>query len=320
MSETPRNIIDDKKILDAVALATRILSEAWQTDNEQEVAGHTENSPVTSGKSTNNKSSSPKKESVLWRVILGVCVLVFSFCAVRVVLYAFTHNRTEKTEKQLRTYVEYDTASSGGTGRQAADISHEEMPQIKVDFEKLKSINEDIIGWIFIPGTDVNYPILAGEDNSYYLSHDASGRYSPDGAIFVDMENSTAMTDFDTVIYGHNMSTGTMFKTLHNYEDSDFLDNYRGVYVYLPGRTLCYKVFAAYRTNDRRVLATFDFDRKEDREKYLSSIFNENFETGIVKNDQRVDVEDKILTLSTCCGINGKRWIVQAVLWEENNN
>ena len=93
--------------------------------------------------------------------------------------------------------------------------------------------------------------------------------------------------DFDTIIYGHNMSTGTMFKTLHNYEDDSFWESNRNVYIYLPDRVMRYEVFAAYRTNDRHILTYNDFSDKEVRKEYLLNIKSERFDEGIVKNDQK---------------------------------
>ena len=146
---------------------------------------------------------------------------------------------------------------------------------------------------------------------------DNSCCHCPDGAIFIDSANSRGFSDFDTVMYGHNMSSGTMFKTLHNYEDEEFLRNNRNVYVYTPNSTLCYTVFAAYRTNDRHIFTYNDFSDKKGRRSYIDGIFDENFDIGVVQNDQKIDVDSRLLTLSTCCGMDGKRWIVQSVLTGE---
>ena len=102
------------------------------------------------------------------------------------------------------------------------------------------------------------------------------------------------------------MSSGTMFKTLHNYEDEEFLRSNRNVYVYTPNSTLCYTVFAAYRTNDRHIFTYNDFSDKKGRRSYIDGIFDENFDTGVVQNDQKIDVDSRLLTLSTCCGMDGK--------------
>jgi sortase B len=185
-----------------------------------------------------------------------------------------------------------------------------------VDFEGLQAENPDICAWIYIPGTDINYPILQGEDNSYYLSHDAYGDASSDGAIFIDSGNDREFTDFDTIVYGHNMYSGTMFKTLHQFENEDFWDYNRNVYILMPGKVNIYKVFAAYRTNDKHILTYNDFSNIDVRKAYLQNMFDKKFDTGIVKDDVDVDEKSNILTLSTCCGMTGKRWMVQAVLEE----
>jgi sortase B len=84
----------------------------------------------------------------------------------------------------------------------------------------------------------------------------------------------------------------------------------------MPGKVNIYKVFAAYRTNDKHILTYNDFTIVENRRSYIQDILDEKFDTGLVKADVDVSEESNILTLSTCCGMTGKRWLVQAVLEE----
>lgn len=304
----------ERKIAEAVALAQSVVE-----DNERE--SHAENgntdSPETEAVMT---EPGGERKKLLWKVVLGVSSVVLLVCICLIVRYAFAHNRSDRANRTLREYVDYGTdgaTESDASPKQDAGIDDVIFPHVKVDFDELQKKNQDICAWIYIPGTDVDYAVLQGSDNSYYLSHDAYGEYSPDGAIFIDSANSRGFSDFDTVMYGHNMSSGTMFKTLHNYEDEEFLRNNRNVYVYTPNSTLCYTVFAAYRTNDRHIFTYNDFSDKKGRRSYIDGIFDENFDTGVVQNDQKIDVDSRLLTLSTCCGMDGKRWIVQSVLTGE---
>lgn len=91
-----------------------------------------------------------------------------------------------------------------------------------MDFAALREVNPDILGWILIPNTRVSYPFLQGTDNDYYLRRTWRKGSSAVGAIFVEASNSGDLTDFNTVIYGHNMNNGSMFGTLKKYKDLSY--------------------------------------------------------------------------------------------------
>ena len=104
-----------------------------------------------------------------------------------------------------------------------------------IDFEALKSINPDIVGWIQIPGTVIDYPICwrAG-DNEYYMKHSAEGEKRAFGAIMLDGTNSSAAEEHLVVLYGHHMRNGTMFKDIVRYTDADFLNDHKSLSLFFP--------------------------------------------------------------------------------------
>ncbi len=197
-----------------------------------------------------------------------------------------------------------------------------QVPEKEIDFAALQSEqNEDIYAWITVPGTKVDYPVLQHpEELDYYLGHNLDGTKGYPGCIYTQLMNSKDFTDKHTVLYGHNMSNGTMFNTLHYYEDPVFFEEHPYVYIYTPEAVLVYQVFAAYEFTSVHLLMGFDISTDEDFESYLHNVFtisgmNNNFNTEL---DGELTAEDRILTLSTC--INGKpdkRWLVAAVLREE---
>ena len=108
-----------------------------------------------------------------------------------------------------------------------------EIPQKNLNWKKLKGVNQDIYAWIYIPGTGVDYPVLQHpSDDSYYLNYNMNGTRGYPGCIYTEKANSKEFTDFDTVVYGHNMRNDTMFASLHNYEDQTFFNNFPYIYVY----------------------------------------------------------------------------------------
>ena len=179
-------------------------------------------------------------------------------------------------------------------------------------FETLHGINGDICGWITIDGTPIDYPVLRGETNDDYNRTSYNGSYSVGGSIFMDAGNAADFSDMHTILYGHNMANGTMFKGLYKYLDSSFRDQYPYVYIDLPDRRLVYEVFSAHGTVWWDAL--YDA-RYEAGVEHLALIENlkESADYPIAYEPKE---DDHILTLSTCNGREGTiyRYIVHAVL------
>ncbi|MBR6473269.1 MAG: class B sortase [Firmicutes bacterium] len=111
-----------------------------------------------------------------------------------------------------------------------------------VDFEQLSAVNPDIVAWIYIPDTNVSFPVLRGSDNATYLHNDYRGLYSFAGSIFMDVNCSADFSDIETMIYGHNMHNGSMFGRLKKFEDEDYRKAHEEVYILLPdGHYIEYK-------------------------------------------------------------------------------
>lgn len=196
------------------------------------------------------------------------------------------------------------------------DGQSEAAVEVPVDFTSLQEKNPDIYAWITVPGTDVDYPVVqrAG-DNAYYLTHTAEGEEASEGAIFTEDYNSKDFEDPNTLIYGHNMKNGTMFRSLHQYRDRTFFDENREILIYMPGQIRTYRIFAAYRYDNRHILQSFDFQNTDGYREYLNSVFAMRGMDSFVDTSMEVTTEDKIITLSTCyAGIANQRYLVQAVL------
>lgn len=168
----------------------------------------------------------------------------------------------------------------------------EETEEISIDWSKLKNINEDIIGWIEIENTNINYPILYG---NYYLNHSYDRTYTKSGSIFT--MNSDFIKDKEIVVYGHNMKNGKMFSKLSKYMEKDFLNLHKSMKIYTPKATYKGIIFSAYTNN------------VEDEGKNTNSL---NFEDKIAyykklsKYDSETSKINKIVKLSTCSYVNAK--------------
>lgn len=193
----------------------------------------------------------------------------------------------------------------------------DELPDNPIDFEKLKKKNSDIYAWIKVPNTDVDYPILQSydDDDNFYLTHDLNKKYSFGGSIYTQRANSTDFYDRNTVIYGHDLTTGKMFTTLHKFRNKDFFDKNKYFYIYMEHHILKYKIISAYKYDDRHILNSFDFSDDQVFLDYLEYIKDPK---SVLKNERQgieLNLDSKIVTLSTCIGNESdKRYLVQGVL------
>lgn len=180
-----------------------------------------------------------------------------------------------------------------------------------LDLEQLRETNPDLIGWIWIPDTQVNYPLMQGEDNSYYLNRTWEGSENIVGSIFLETRNTPELTDFNTIVYGHNMKNGAMFGSLKQYCEQNYAQQHPYVYIRTDGGTYRYEVFAAFEADVESATYGLSFNQEKTRINFLTEAEeNSAIETGI-----KPAVTDRILTLSTCTGKGyDNRWVVQARL------
>ena len=190
-----------------------------------------------------------------------------------------------------------------------------------IDFASLQEQNPDIYGWLRIPNTEFDFPLVQRQgDDSFYLTHNSDGEEDPAGAIFTESAyNSADMEDPVTVAYGHQMHAGTMFgKLQETYSQENALEDYGEVIVYLPEKELHYQVFAAVPYDNRHILYNYDCTDSRRFNAFLNSIYEvreigAQFASGVT-----VPTDDKVLVLSTClAGNSQRRYLVLAVCQAE---
>lgn len=192
-----------------------------------------------------------------------------------------------------------------------------DVPELHIDFAGLQENNPDVYAWLYVPDTNINYPVLQKDDDpEYYLTHDIEKRSSTPGSIFTQYYNSTDWTDNHTVIYGHNMRDKSMFATLHNYEDTQFFEEHPYIYIYTPEYTFVYQVFGAYEYSDvHLLLGLCNMNNRESFAQYLESVFKLDGMKAIIDRSIDVTADDRIITLSTCVSnSSAHRYLVQAKL------
>lgn len=242
-----------------------------------------------------------KKASLISNLILIIAIAVFCVSGFQLfkILRGYQEGRSE-----------YDKV------REIAVTNEKKEDEFAVDFEELKKINPDTIGWIrFYPEPkEISYPIVQGKDNDKYLHKTFSANENTLGAIFVNAYNTPSFADKNTIIYGHRMKDGSMFRHLEDYKDESFWKENQYFYIYTPdGRKLTYHICSVGQIEDTSESYKTDFTTVEEFEAFLKVAMESAYDTGV-----EVNGEDKIVTLSTCTSASDNhRFVVRGVLDKE---
>ena len=248
-----------------------------------------------------------KKSDVLLTIALIVAIAVF--CCAAFHLYNI-YRECKKGTDEYNQIEEMAVTERDADSGEAAGPNAQLKPPIEVDFDKLKSVNEDVVGWIYVDALpDISYPIVKGKDNQTYLHQTYEKNYNFAGTIFVDYENSGDFSDCNTLVYGHNMKNGSMFGHLKKFREDDRLykqDKY--FWILTPERNYRYEIISAYTTGVNSDTYTLFKGPGEEFEKYLETIKGYS---EIQTDDTDLTIKDKIVTLSTCTGNESTRFVVQ---------
>lgn len=213
-------------------------------------------------------------------IILLIFILTIVFCISCYILL-----------KDLKEYKESDK-STKKLIEESIEIK-EETQKRSIDWEYLKSINKDIIAWIEIENTKIDYPILKDKD-VYYLKHTFDKKYNSNGSIFTT--NSYPFEDKETIVYGHNMKNGSMFSDLGKYLNKDFLNSHFNFKIYTPTCNYEARIFSVYSIGVETESNNIKSLNFEDRIEYYKKASEYNIET-----DSNIK---KIVKLSTCSYLN----------------
>lgn len=245
------------------------------------------------------------KKKLLWGIVLLICMIICITATIYIVLY-FSSGRN------ANSYTNQPPLS------ETVPVNYAENHNI--NWDTLKEDNKDIYSWIYIPNTNVDYPIVQPAENEgddFYLNRNVKKEYEFAGSIYSEKQTSRDFSDSVTLIYGHNMLNDSMFASLHKFEDKDFFKKNQYIYVYMPYRKLTYKIYAAYVYDDRHILNSFDFTDDKVLQDYFNYTLNPD---SMTKNTRKVklDLNSKIITLSTCTnGAENTRYLVQGVLTKD---
>ena len=259
------------------------------------------------------------------KIILIICAVVAAACIGYLAYYFISRAAENKREDEIESLVSVETTAPSSASAQETASSEETQQTTAayvspIDFEELQGINEEAFAWIEMENTEIFYPIARHEDENdrdYYLYRDLYGEYSQTGTVFTVPPSAKDMSDYVTIIYGHNQSK---FSELKNFRDESYWEDHSRINIYTPEAEYTYRVFAAKVFGEEMIPYYYDLDSAEGRAELLSMLMESTEAEDRADSTYVPDPEDKIIILSTCMpNDNTRRYLVAAVLEDGAN-
>ena len=205
----------------------------------------------------------------------------------------------DETYSGLEEYVSFPSSSPDKNESDSAQQT--ETPQSQsgvpsVDFAALSRINRDIVGWLYCEGTQINYPVVQGSDDEYYLDHLFDGTQNANGCLFLDSRVGASFSSVHSIIYGHHMRSGAMLAALDGYKRQSFYETHPTMLLITPAATYEVQLFAGYVADPAEDAWKVGFANDDDIQAWIDAAVARSTFTSDVKPKPG----DRLLTLSTC--------------------
>ncbi len=228
-------------------------------------------------------------------ILLVICLGVMCYSGYQLYTIYSAYSQAEKVYAD--TSDKYVRPAAGKT--ESTDPSAPTQPlrlaPIQVDFDALLQENKDVKGWIYVPDTNLNYPIVQAEDNDYYLRRMLDGNYNHSGSIFMDYRNNEKFTDYNSIIYGHNMNNDSMFAMLSKYQKQEFYEEHPVMYLLTPDADYQLDIIASVQVGADSDLYTFPQTREE-----FDDYLNRLMKKSVLSLDVDLEAVERTVMLSTC--------------------
>ena len=258
--------------------------------------------------------------------VTNTTLFIIIICCLSIICYKFyNYFIDEKLNNEIQSYaptisdvyLSEDSSQSSSNevgGNNNPNEAEGDNKTISENQEELKSINNNYEMWIEIPNTKINYPIVQGKDNEYYLKHNFKNESNMSGTIFVDCNNNID-EDKNIIIYGHNMRNGTMFNNITKFKEESFFNNNNTINIIRNNILYQYEIFSIYVEDESKVSLEIEFT---DNDAFVNYALNEASKSMYNKNII-ITEEDKIITLVTCSyEYTGERTILVGKLKNTN--
>lgn len=197
-----------------------------------------------------------------------------------------------------------------------AEVAMPEGFNGEIDFDALRKVNPDIIGWLYYESTNINYPIVQGKDNDYYLHITFEGTWAVGGTLFADAITEKPFEQFNTIVYGHHMQDHSMFGDIQELKDPDYTREHPQFELITPEGKYHLRVCAFLNQPADSEIYTTNFHDEEDKQHYIDVIRSlASYET-----EEPMTTDDRLVVLSTCAyEYQDARYMVicRMVPWDE---
>ena len=240
-----------------------------------------------------SRRSVRSKIRIIISIIMIILLVIIMAAYLYIAKFVLDANNSEKTTEILSN-VEIDES-------EVDDDTTERMLQVR----ELKKENPDIVGWLEIPNTEISYPVLQGEDNDYYMTHDYKKEYTIDGSLFLDKDYDWEKPSSNLLIYGHNnRGRDTMFAKLLDYKDEDFYVEHPVIRFTTDTEDAEYEIISAFESrvyykSEKNVFRYYYFIDAENEEEYNEFVDNAK-EASLYDTGKTAEYGDQLITLSTC--------------------
>ena len=249
-----------------------------------------------------------KKKNFIQFIFLILCIVLMLFLAIQIIGWFLDNEKTNEILHKVQNEIVVEQVDIKDAEVRVQDedvISSEDLywqfidtDFLSVDLSKLKDDNEDVVGFLQVLNTNINYPFVQTTNNSYYLTHDLYRNSNGGGWVFLDYRNQDNFDNKNSIIYAHGRENHTMFGTLKNVLDESWYQNEENYVVKLATQTqsYVYQVFSVYRIENTNDYIQTEFQSDSEYLRFLTKLQ----ERSIADFQTTVSASDKILTLSTC--------------------
>lgn len=239
------------------------------------------------------------RKNVLRTALVLISAAVMVYAAHRIYQEHSEYREGADSYSVLEAYIKEPQTEpmSEETKPEQDEMSENAIAWSVVDFAALESINSDCVAWIRIDGTEIDYPVVQGHDNSFYLKHLFDGEWNGAGCIFLDSRVNPDLSDRHSVLYGHHMKNGTMFSDIAKYKDQTFYENHTTGMILTPTENYRIEFFAGYvagADDENAWKVTFATE-----DEYVDWL-NETVGRSWFNSEVIPTAEDRVITLSTC--------------------
>lgn len=233
-----------------------------------------------------------KKARIIITIILSIILVA---CLAYLLFYFYQSNKNKTLYEEIQEEIEYDE-----TTEEFKNINHEFIEKVK----ELQEENSDVKGWIRIENTNINYPLVQGKDNNYYLNHNYKKEKSSYGSIFINSNSDIKNKDANVIIYGHDMKDGQMFKDLLKYQDKSFYDEHYEIIIATEEEQATYEIIFVFKSRvfyeeEKNVFRYYKYYNFKDEVQYNEYINNcrkiQLYDTG-----KTATFGEQLITLITC--------------------